>query len=682
VLLKKTKLGAWQRCFCFFSLFLLLLLEVLKFLRGKSLIDFSPDGSKIVLADYERSELWIFDLTANKREKIISLQSKGNQKLRLFSPRFSPDGLSLSFVSFDENQTDPKEGKIWHVNIDGSGFRLFQSIHLIPGFPALKFPSFLHYRANPPQLYFHNYDLREKTPYLLQVEIDGGKVSPFLGDKGVIFSNWSQDSSQLAMVVQSPGQGQISMGLWLTQKDREQSEKVSSHLYFPSYLTQPSFSWSYDFRNLTFFSEKNDKNQKPFRELEVKFIDKESSQAIYRTRGQPIGPPRISRSQKRLAFLESKHRESPYLNLHTFSLKWKDRIWHPAKIISSRTFPKKTVLLGWDHKEPYYYLLMPNFANDKKFYSLVRHHSKREKKKIILRHLPPQLVYYFREKENEMYFCGKLEGCQKVSLPQGKPQWLLPNIESIFSAGDFQFLVGDYVTSRIIYHSVNETILERKFWIDLMARRYLVNRRIGAERPENNQDRIISDRIWSSIHQRIFKGEEPASEFLRFARVLDELRDYQTAIDLYQKILEKYRHSLEARTALLLMGEVYRKRGEYDYAENSFANFAKLYPDDHRAGLALIEYGETLLLKDEPGKSIKVFRKVIIISQNENYRVRAYLGKARSLEKMNRFKEAKKTYQLVLNRENQNKNNIDGEYFDQAKIGLKRMEKSEGTNTL
>jgi len=318
--------------------------------EGKSLIDFSPDGSKIVLADYERSQLWIFDLTANKREKIISLQSKGNQKLRLFTPRFSPDGLSLSFVSFDENQTDPKEGKIWHVNIDGSGFRLFQSIHLIPDFPALKFPSFLHYQANPAQLYFHNYDLKEKAPYLLQVEVDGGKVSPFLGDKGVIFSKWSQDSSQLAMVVQSPGQGQLSMGLWLTQKDREQSEKVSSRLYFPSHLMQSSFSWSYDFSHLTFFSQKKDKNKKSFHELEIKFIEKESSQAIYRTRGQPIGPPRISRGQKRLAFLESKHRESPNLTLHAFSLKRKDTIWRPAKIISSRSFPKKHGAFGLGSK--------------------------------------------------------------------------------------------------------------------------------------------------------------------------------------------------------------------------------------------------------------------------------------------------------------------------------------------
>jgi tetratricopeptide (TPR) repeat protein len=667
-------------------------------LESKALGDFSNDGTQFVMADYRNGQLYWIDLQGGQGEsvrKVVSLKSatsdQEEQNIRVFSPRFSPQGNFIVFASFNDSDPEPKPVSLWRVNPDGSEFQSLGQTHLEPGKNPLSLFEFITLMPSGRQILFHHFDQDSQTATLASMGTSGENRASFVWQKGVVDSRWTKDSKYLAYLVQksdSPPEKFLKENkqnnkfeLWLTRSDGGQLKKSSSSLY-DLFDSQGSFvSWfpgwspvlSGKVRFIAYFGEELDERNQPYRELKIQKPQKSQAQVLYKTHGFPKGSISWSPSGQSIAFLESKFK-NPHdpsiviqgaddFKLVSALFKTKNGEILDVKNSYSVKLPRDSVLLAWDpHDENFLYLLIPQEQAQGKFYSLVRMEREKGEKQTLARNLPAHLLYSFDAARQKVVLCTEKSGCQFLSVPSGEQKILTPSFETTLAAGDNHLNNGNYLEAMKSYQTLDIERLERNLWLTVMTRRYLVTLLTG--------DTQKSGQIWQVITDQVDKGEIPATEYYYVAQTLDELKQHERALGIYQRILKDFPDSLESRDALLASGVVYQRTSNFRLAKNCFAHFAKLYPEDPRSVGALVDLGNSYLLSDEPALALKFYRKVIDIGGEEKHKMRAFLGKARAYEKMNRFEEAIKTYQLVL--DSQEAGSL---YYQKAHAALERLNK-------
>lgn len=642
-------------------------------LDNRAYIHFDDDGVHLVYADVQRGSLWWYDTEKQTAKRIVSLQTgegKG-QKFRLFSPRVSPDGEKIYFASYLEEKTkkdDLLSVPIYSVKKNGEDFALVTTTHLLAHEDPLMMPQFMTFLQTADRLLYYDYDAAQKYYFINQTNLIAKEIGQFMWKRKVLGASWAASRKHLGFVAQS---GEKNFELWVASVNGSQEKKKTDELFIGKPFAEVPVAWSPTSEIFAYFTNHLDEKMESFRELVIQSAQESVADVLINTWGFPRSNIRWSKSGTKVAFLESKNDRSTAFKLVVIPIKFKKQKIVGAGKIYTYGLAKDSVLLGWDQEqEDVIYTLRP--SADGQFFDLVKQSYDDDRFSVIKAGLPKRLIYAVDDRSNRAVFCDFSGGCQMINMSSGKFQFLTTEFSSFVKAGDASYRDKRYQEALNLYQIPKLETLEREDWIALTTRLYLAKTYLGKVKE--------AEETWNALQDRIKKGERIPGENLQVARILRDLGQVGQSAEIYQSVIDQSSQTAEAKDALYESGFVYRDLGNYDFSKNSFGHFAKLYEKDPRAHLALVELGKTFLLKDEPGKAIKVYRKVIKIANDEELKVRAILGKALALEKMNRFGEAKETYQAVLSLEARSKEKmlpetetVDQKYFEAAHQSLDRL---------
>jgi len=642
-------------------------------LDNRAYIHFDDDGVHLVYADVQSGSLWWYDTEKQTAKRIVSLQTgEGkNQKFRLFSPRVSPDGEKIYFASYQLEKTKKEEllsVPIYSVKKNGEDFTLVTTTHMLAKDDPLLMPQFMTFLQTADRLLYYDYDATQKYYFINQTNLIAKEIGQFMWKRSVLGASWAASKKHLGFVAQA---GTKNFELWIASVNGSQEKKKTDELFIGKPFAEVPVSWSPTSEVFAYFTNHLDEKMESFRELVIQSVQDSAADVLINSWGFPRSNIRWSKSGKKVAFLESKNDKTTAYKLVAIPIKFKkQKIVGPGKIYT-HALGKDSVLLAWDHdQEDVLYTLRP--SADGQYFELVKQAYDDDHFSVIKSGLPKRIIYAVDDRSNRVVLCDFQGGCQMVDMSSGKFQFLTTEFSSFVKAGDASYREKRYQEALNLYQIPKLENLEREDWIAITTRLYLA--KIYLRKVKESEE------VWNTLQDRIKKGEREAGENLQVARILRDLGQVGQSAEIYQKVIDQNSQTAEAKDALYESGFVYRDLGNFDFSKNSFGHFAKLYEKDPRAHLALVELGKTFLLKDEPGSAIKVYRKVIKIANDEELKVRAILGKALALEKMNRFGEAKETYQAVVSLEARSKEKmlpetetVDQKYFDAAHQSLDRL---------
>lgn len=641
--------------------------------ESKALFDLSPDGSRLLLADFQGGELWLYNFHDNTTKNLVTLKSarKDNQTVRLFAPQFSPDLSTIVFASYDESKSSPVTASLWRVEPDGGQFKLIAPFQVDTSQESHLFGTPVTFTPDGRRLEVTHFDPKNKQVVLDALNLTGGDRGRYVWQDGVVASQWAPDRKAFAYVARRTETDaatlQNAYDLWFSRADGGQMKKTAT-VYATEHPEFMPFSWSVDSQSLIYFSQHLDEKLQLYRELEVFPLQTSKAVVLLSTWGFPTSSIHWSRDGKRVAYLETKDLGADKLKLVALTLKWRDNAVIGVKGVDTLEMPAGTQLVGWSYtSKRWLYLLKPS-AQDGRYYSLVEQEiDDIGNVKVIVPKVSKGSWMNFDEVRGQLTLCDRTTGCEIVTLPGGDRRFATPNFRTALTAADRYLRMNDYATAEKIYAGLSKQHLERDDLLELMARNYVV-----AVRTDKSQD---ADRLWKELMAEIDRSDVPPQDSLLVGRAFVRSGELSLGIGLFQKVIDQHPGSIEARKSLLAMGYAYLGQKEYDFAKNCFANFAKFYPSDPNAPLALVELGSAYLSKQEAGTALKVFQKAAKVGRDEDIVIRALYGRAQAYERLSRLQDARKGYQMVIDR-GAGRTRGTEMLVEEARTALKRMSAS------
>ena len=90
-----------------------------------------------------------------------------------------------------------------------------------------------------------------------------------------------------------------------------------------------------------------------------------------------------------------------------------------------------------------------------------------------------------------------------------------------------------------------------------------------------------------------------------------QLRQYESATEVFQRLIEEYPNGQYTPNAFYWLGELHRKNGDPEAARQSFVQVVALYPDHNKVPDALYKLGVVYTQLDEPARAIEYLDRVV-----------------------------------------------------------------------
>ena len=167
---------------------------------------------------------------------------------------------------------------------------------------------------------------------------------------------------------------------------------------------------------------------------------------------------------------------------------------------------------------------------------------------------------------------------------------------------------------------LNGTLEEQQNQIERLAReqheRYLgLDRRIAelsggsTERPDD--DSPIGPGFGADRPPQQPSAVPTERDTYESAYEMMQLRQYESATEVFQRLIEEYPNGQYTPNAFYWLGELHRKNGDPEAARQSFVQVVALYPDHNKVPDALYKLGVVYTQLDEPARAIEYLDRVL-----------------------------------------------------------------------